>query len=91
MSRGFKHFLQRDGRPTATAGKVRAGGAKQVPRHRTLEQEESPRLFPGWVGSLVHRQMVEWFLEVGDKLSAPQNTSSICSFMPEIPSLRGSL
>lgn len=89
MSHDFKHFLQIDGRSTPGTCKERANGAKQVPQDRALKQETSPLLFPGWVGSLVHRQMVEWFLE--HKLSAPQNTSSICSFMPEIPSLRGSL
>ena len=43
--------------------------------------------FPGWVGSLAQRQMVDWFLEHRDKISAPQNTASICSFMPEIPAV----
>ena len=74
--------LSRKG-PEAEA--VRPGLIRQA-----LEQEVI-LVFPGWARSLIQRQMREWFLEHRHKLSAPQNTSSICSAMPEIPSPRGSL
>lgn len=78
----FKHSVQIDGRSIPGTHKESTSGAHQVSQDRLLEQETSPRPFPGWVGSLGHRQMVAWFLE--------QETNSLPPKIPH-PSARSCL